>query len=205
MPRVVPSQVVELIDSMFPWAAHERQEYLPQTLGIRDAAKLAALVSIVEEVPSNLITLDAAHYTNLVCSVAAIKNALNLWPHQGGSYVFDRVPGLSDLNPVTLIRQALSLCPDEYPSPATAELTFVEEAELRTNLRTDISVANEALSNGQWKAATVLAGAALEALLLWALDKHPERSKAVEALLASNALAEKPNSDPKRWSLHDYI
>jgi hypothetical protein len=65
-----------------------------------------------------------------------------------------------------LIRRALAACPDESPAPETRELAFIEDTELRDGLRLDISAINRALSNSEWKAATVLAGSVVEALLL---------------------------------------
>ena len=54
----------------------------------------------------------------------------------------------------------------------TTELVFIPDAGLREGLRLDISTANQALANGEWKAATVLAGSVVEALLLWAVDQQ---------------------------------
>ena len=48
----------------------------------------------------------------------------------------------------------------------TAGLNFVTNAALRDRIRLDISAATSAYQNAEWKAATVLAGAAAEALLL---------------------------------------
>jgi hypothetical protein len=48
----------------------------------------------------------------------------------------------------------------------TGEPYFITVAELLANLRNDIGAIARALSNGEWKAATVLAGSAIEAVLL---------------------------------------
>jgi len=58
------------------------------------------------------------------------------------------------------LRDLLARCPDEAPSPSIAELSFIQDTNLRDSIRSDISAANRALHDGQWKAATVLAGAA---------------------------------------------
>jgi len=88
-------------------------------------------------------------------------------------------PG-SGLNPVTVVRQAMVRYPDELPSPQTASLSFVADQPLRHALRVDISSVNQALANGEWKAATVLAGSVIEALLMWALQ-DPARTAIVDA------------------------
>jgi hypothetical protein len=62
-------------------------------------------------------------------------------------------------------------------------------------IRLDISTATSALHNGEWKAATVLAGAAVEALLLWAIKNSSAFSK----------LASRPPGAPENWTLGQYI
>jgi hypothetical protein len=68
---------------------------------------------------------------------------------------------------ITGIRRALVACPDEYPPPVHAELTFIADADLREDLRLDIGAAERSLTAGEWKAASVLAGAVIETLLRW--------------------------------------
>jgi hypothetical protein len=60
----------------------------------------------------------------------------------------------------------------------------------------DLSDATSALHNGEWKASTVLAGAVVEALLLWAIQFDLTK-------LAS--LLSKPKGAPENWSLADLI
>jgi hypothetical protein len=64
------------------------------------------------------------------------------------------------------------------------------------------------LSNGEWKAATVLAGSAIEALLLWALPSKrspTDITNAVIALKSNGTLAGKQGSGPlDEWHLHEY-
>jgi hypothetical protein len=69
------------------------------------------------------------------------------------------------------------------------------------NIRLDMSAANNALSNGEWKASTVLAGAVIEALLLWAIEQQTPAS--LHSVLTS--LGRKLNSNPQKWFLSDYI
>jgi len=53
----------------------------------------------------------------------------------------------------------LDHCPDEAVSKATLGLEFVEDEDLRQDLRLDISAAEAASRNHEYKAATVIAGA----------------------------------------------
>jgi len=65
---------------------------------------------------------------------------------------------------------------------------------------------NRALSNGEWKAATVLAGSVIEALLLWALEQRPpaDISAGIAAAMSARALTREPDNDLERWDLHEY-
>ena len=98
------------------------------------------------------------------------------------------------------------------PAPATTELSFITDAGLRQNIRLDISAANSDLAQGEWKGATVLAGSATEALLLWALQDHEARNagslaSATTTLVGTKMLAQNPGPDPEGpgWHLLQYV
>jgi len=207
MPRVVPSQIVELIDKLFPEAKTQKEGKKEFRLSASHALQLAALLDLVQQIPSELIVLSPELYVEYRSSVAGIREFLERLRSQG-SYSVIRIPGLRHLNPVTLIRQALDACLDEYPSTGTSELNFIPDNELKESLRRDISAVNSALSNGEWKAATVLGGSVVEALLLWALQE--KRSKleitgAVKKLVASKTLDKNLGAILEKWSLHDFV
>jgi hypothetical protein len=52
---------------------------------------------------------------------------------------------------------------------------------LRAALHRDLGEVNHALSNGEWKAATVLAGSVVEALLLWALQNRRTEAEIIRS------------------------
>ncbi len=62
------------------------------------------------------------------------------------------------LSPITLIRQALAKCKDDFPVSSSSHLNFVPDNELRERLRLDIGTVETTFANLEWKAATVLAG-----------------------------------------------
>jgi hypothetical protein len=74
-------------------------------------------------------------------------------------------------------------------------------------LRNDVGAINRALSNGEWKAATVLGGSAAEALLLWALKQKPpsDVTNAIAALKAKGEFKTTPDSNLDRWNLYEFI
>jgi len=160
MPRVVPSQVVDVIDQLFPAAKNQKDTQQNRfSLSRSNQNELAAIIELVEQIPSELITLDQKDYTGLQLAITAIRNTIPTW--QLRDYGLDRIHGYGNLNPVTIIRNALSKCPDEGISKSTSDLSFILDHEFRKNLRLDISSANQAFQNGEWKAATVLAGVSI--------------------------------------------
>ena len=203
MPRVVPSQVVDLIDKLFPHARDEK-EGSPPGLSRENSMQVAAVLELIQQVPPELIILSADQYTEYVSSSAALKDLIEQW--RARDFAFHNIRGFRKHSPISLIRQALAICPDEFPAAGTAELTFITNADFRGGLRKDISGVNSALTNGEWKAATVLAGSVIEALLLWALQQSPpvDIQAAVKRLLG-NKFSKNPDKDLKKWVLHEYI
>ena len=171
MPRVVPSQVVDFIDKLFPNAAVEQPNNVPE-LTFTDLEKVAALIDLVTEVPAELLIMNATQYTEYVASVAAVKSRIRVWETKGNTQPIRLIAGLRTHGPVALIRQALTKCPDNFPAAGTTELNFMTDAPLRESLRLDISTISNTLANGEWKAATVVAGSVIEALLLWTLQQQ---------------------------------
>ena len=164
MTKVVPAQVVALIDHVYPSA--KSTPNMP--VYSADAAILAAIINLVDDIPVELLTISGADYTGLVVGLESMGAAIDRWNHHGT----DQPPRMHDgKSPVYLVRDALSKCPNERPAPGTTELAFITDTGLRESIRLDISSASETLHRSDFKAATVLAGSAIEALLLWSLQK----------------------------------
>jgi hypothetical protein len=207
MPRVIPSQLVAIIDKIFP---NPEQKTKPFVLGIDRAYQLAAIVDMADKIPSELVSIEGENYINYILSLASIRSAVNTWQSYGQGPDLHPISGLPNLNPVIILRNALSFCPDNFPAKGTTELKFIKDPQFRESLRIDISSANKAFINGEWKAATVLAGSIAEALLLWALqpiaNKNPKRIIAsIESLLKNEKIKRKLQSDLENWNLHPLI
>ncbi len=70
----------------------------------------------------------------------------------------------------TGLRRLMKQCHDELP-PAEPELPFIADADIRLGIEDRIHAAWTDFNAREWLGATVFAGAALEALLLWALKQ----------------------------------
>lgn len=199
MPRVVPNQVVELIDQFF---TNDRTTTQIR-VHIGATAHIAAVLAFVREIPSELLTLSGQDLSDYVVALAMIDRVQQLWIAGGGHWNLSDRRGVS---PIVLLRRALAKCPDEVPSPDTAELVFIADADLRESIRRDISAANQDMANAEWKGSTVLAGSATEALLLWGVQQKAEAvAAAIKALVAAGTLTQGPHSNPERWSFIELI
>ena len=196
--------------------ANSNSQILPLTPEIRGG--LLGLVELVRLIPDHLI-VDTDALTQITLSIEHIRTTvreseqrqlrdsalagetrLRPFVYPGG----DSPTG--GVNPVIAIRRALERCPDEAPAAGPGALSFIQDTELCQMLDTDIQSVRTALKNAEWKAATVLSGSVVEALLLWAIrlasvGPFPAASNAV----ASGRLARKPHSDVNKWHVLDYV
>lgn len=210
MPRVVPSQVVSLIDQLFPQyraGATERNLWFNHLLD--RCYGLQAILDLTDQIPPSLLVLNNHDYSVLVSSIAAIRMAIEHPQSHGHGFRVELPPigEFGNLNPIALVRDLLSKCPDSFPEPGTSELSFINDQTFRDNLRNDIGAINRALSGSEWKGATVLAGSVVEALLLWALQQRdPAEIKAsAGALFSNHTLSRNPPTDLEQWNLQEYI
>jgi hypothetical protein len=208
MPRVVPSQVREFIDNLPSYQAGQDATFVNfMNLGVPN---LSAIVDLVEQIPDELLTMDPTAYASLVRAKAQIRVAISERIADRQANVTPRSNPLHvAADPVRMIREALAKCPDESPAPGTSELKFVKDPDLKENLRNDFGAIERALSHGEWKAATVLAGSTIEALLLWDLQNRVQAQipGAVAALTANKTFTSQlsTNLEDRSWSLHHYI
>jgi hypothetical protein len=202
MPKVMPSQVVQTIDQLFAHAARGSGD---GQLQAGHSPGLTGVINLVKAIPPELISVPPDDFADLVLATSTIEYHLGVWTSRGPTGGMAPVKG-SDA--ISVIRRVLSKCPDEYPPPSTTKLVFIKDDELRENIRRDAGAANIALNNAEWKAATVLAGATIEALLHWRLQEPPldsgGRKIAIDVLVAAGK-CDQPNSDFDRWMLHHYI
>jgi hypothetical protein len=202
MPRVVPSQVVSFIDSI----ALSGDMFV--SLHTVESSLLFATVELSNQIPDELLTMDTAAYASLIQAKAQIAEILEIWTsNRKVGQNIQRFDFPIRKNPLANIRNALAECPDEAPAPGTSDLTFITDADFRANLRNDIGAINRALVNGEWKAATVLAGSAAESLLLWALKQRlpADIASAITALRESGGLTASPESNLEKWNLYELI
>lgn len=187
MPLVMPSQIVSIIESLFPTVADPHFQQDPLTgVDFKQTNVLKGIVNLIHQIPGELITIPGDQYAQLLIANTIIEEAL-ISMRTGKFNGFSR---LNKINPVAAIYNIMKMCSDEFPASSNSDLLFVTDIELRENILRDIGAIERGLRNAEWKAATVLSGAAIEALLLWKLTDQVKRGALV-----------RPSSDFERWSL----
>jgi hypothetical protein len=202
MIRVIPSHIVSVIEQLFPDVSNQSGFHLTSD---HEEAVLA-LLTLIDQLPDELLPSTPSEYNALMIGRAALRNAPSRWAVNHQEPVVS-TPGGYKMNPVQLLYKTLQQCPNEAPSPTTAELLFIQDHALREALRLDMSTACQALANGEWKAATVLAGSVVEALLLWGLQQHPEADyqKALDAVVSKKTVSRPRYASLEEWDFVHYI
>ena len=200
MSRVMPSQVVQTIDELFPHAARGGGD---GQLQAGHSPALTGIIILVKALPLELISVSSNNYADFVLATSTIEYHLGVWAARGNVGGMAPVKG-SDA--ISVIRRVLAECPDEFPPSATTELLFISEPKLRESIRSDLGAATRAFDNAEWKAATVLAGATIEAILLWKLQELDDIAvQAAANAVASAGKCDLPKPSLDRWKLHQYI
>jgi hypothetical protein len=168
---------------------------------------VAGILGLIDKIPDELITLGAEQYGEFVFSIEQIRHQVASWEGQDDP----RRPNyllcvIRKTSPIILIAHLLQKCPDQFPANSTSGLDFITETAFRDALRLDISDVNRAFANAEWKAATILAGSAIEALLLWSLKKHDQTAvfRAARDLTTGRTFQRKPPGDLDNWNLFQY-
>jgi hypothetical protein len=201
MPRVVPSQVVQVIDQLFPQAQKSRNT------AVLAGPQLTAVVAFARQIPPELLTFTGQDLSDYVVALEFMENTEQRTQALQRGF---QAPEYRETSVIVLLREALAKCPDEVPAPSTTELPFIADLALRDSIRRDISAANQDMANGEWKGATVLAGAATEALLLWAIQETKRLmpgkiEAATDTAKAAGTLGANLQSNPERWDFIELI
>jgi hypothetical protein len=198
MKNIYPTQVVAYVDEAFPWPK-AGGSLKDGTIPVDDqmwGPLFVTLVEMVERIPPELLPADQRR-VSLMIATTQLKGLLDVKQGLRAS-LRTTTPGIGLGDPVTHIRAALIGLSDQVVSTGTTTLGFLNDPDLAESLRADISVASSALRNGEWKAATVLSGSVIEALLLWALQ-----TAHASAIEAQGIGPKKKSLD--QWELGDYI
>ena len=202
---MLPSQIVQFIQNEFSAGelAGSIQLY-PQVCG-----RLNALIRLIDGLPNAVLPSDAAQFCQFLKSLESIRVAVKMAELQTDRSATGigppslRPDGGGQSSPVFVVQQILAKCPDESPPLNSAELLFVTDSAIRDGLLQDLEASRSALLNAEWKAATVLAGSLVEALLLWAIRQ--KNLAEIQSAVQTTKLPKSTPSDTLEWNLNQYL
>jgi hypothetical protein len=163
------------------------------------ATQCTAVIALLDAIPSRLLSaLATEDRTKLVVARGALSSQIEDSP---ASFPLSRITPYGH-TALWIIGDVLGKCPDELPDQKFKVLEFIKDDDLRASIELDLSAAHSALANSEFKASTVMAGSAIEALLLWALKD--DRIYGAGKLLGFTPY---PSGAPDmdRWMLDTYI
>lgn len=214
MPRITPALVAGFIDASFPELVERG------TLGTLDQGSLqvvGTLVAMIDRLDEAMLAgLSGDQYRDIVISTEYLRTTLNRWqypPTPGrGPYSVGPFHPLANRHPVVVVRDIMRAAPQEPIAVVQPRLAFLNDPELQNSIATDVASAEAAMADGRYKNACVMAGAAVEALLLWAVQRRTsaDHQAALARAQARRTQANRPtipaiDADPRRWSLEQYI
>lgn len=211
MARVVPSLAVRTIEAAFPSLADgtSSDTYLEQS----HAPSVALILDVVDQIPTDLRPTNATDLTTFVAACGAMRGALLSWSgggHPAHAATLRSSPVFGGKHPIAALVLVLRDCPDEAANSEITALAAINDLAAREDIRIDMANAHRALGNGEFKAATVLAGSVIEALLLWRIQQKSDAEiDAALAVVSVTLKAAGKKTPDKRgieyWHLSDFI
>jgi len=201
--RVTPRQVIDFIDKRYPGAKTGSHHALDD-LRKDEQPYLEVILDLISHLPPELVVLTPDDQLRFLIATAGIRAYFKKWLNHDnklGTYA-----GLDNKHVVVVIREVLSSCPEEAPTKGAAPLPFIRDRVFRRMLHLDISSAQRAFANGEWKAATVLAGSIIEALLLWKMSRFskPKVQSAVLSAASKAAARGEKFIQPKKDDINEW-
>lgn len=185
---IPPSEIRNFIERFFP----DRNQGVP----VEWAGLLSAVADMVDDLDPTMLPTDSNMRAELIAAVNLIRFKVISWSSMGGGARNpDRLPGFKE-TPIGTIYRILEHCSDTVVPKDIPGLEFIDDNEYRQQLCRDLAEVESSINRGQWKAATVLGGALIEALLLEKLVSEP---------YTTTPHYKKKKKDPNDWNLFDCL
>lgn len=178
---LLPCDLADMIEKLFAEVGLSRSV----TFRRSDKSRIGVLLRLVDQLdPGVPSSLPSTEQLELLQAIEDVRSAHASWQAGEGEPLLPR--SRSDgtrVDPVTALRDGLRRCPDLSAAASPHALGFLGDAPRAALLRADLASVERLHALREWKAATVLAGSVLEALLL-------ERVSRVDGTRLAAAVAE---------------
>jgi hypothetical protein len=214
MPRITPALIADFIEESFD-ELRDRGG-----LGTVDQGSLQTIgivVAMLDRLDDGVLAgLPLQQYRDTVVATEYLRTTVSRWqypqPAGRGHYAIVPFQPLGNRHPVVVIRDVMRAAPEEPIAAVQPRLAFLRDPPLQESIATDVASAESALVDGRYKNACVMSGAAIEALLLWAVHRRNQgdhqaafgRAQTRRALENRQPLGAVV-TDPRRWTLEQYI
>ncbi len=183
--RVLPSEVVQGIELLIGAKSTDIDD---RRLKSHYLAEVNSILTLVNDVPTELVDLPFNDYLELTQCRSALAAAAGGWVVGDVQRVAKAVGGK---DAVERIRLLMKRCQDKLPPPEP-ELPFVDEDD-RPDIQSLMTTAWRNFETHDWLGSTTFGGAAMEAVILWALKKtkpNVPRKKHLDDLYLHDLIAE---------------
>src|SRR5262245_45048657 len=162
---VRPSQIKTEIERFFAPAVVPEVDY-DFMIDSRHAGFVRHLVELLRRINPDLLegALEAIDQGRWLWGITAMDQQCALWTggHKESLYKIAQLGG----HPVLVAYELVKKLPDDAKPKAASRLLWIVDVALRESIARDIDSMERHLREEEWKSATVLAGATIEAILL---------------------------------------
>jgi CheY-like chemotaxis protein len=133
MPRVVPSQIVALIDRILSGIPDQG----PGPGFPLQAPKISAVIDLASELPDEFLVLSMDEYMGYYVGILRLKELLNWWQNQPSAPALNLRAVKAAAQSLSSVRALLAKCPDEMPSTDIRDAGMGVNSERKTILVVD--------------------------------------------------------------------
>ena len=204
MGKVVPSQIIEFIDTALPSVKEAQEKKVDIKLWHQQIGFIRGLSDLISQLDDHLLP-GGTDYVFLVAATSEIRAKLEAWT-RGERGSLEKMSGHKE-NPVVIIRRILEQCPDSAVPLSITGLEFISDPTYRDRLRAELASVEKLFESRQWKTTMVLAGSLMEALLCDQIlgKTASEITAAVTALISRKDVKQTLGPDPLNWHLPEYL
>lgn len=206
MARVVPSDIVKYLDNVLPVVA--TPERRKQRFSVNSKAQpglIQSVAALLRELDETVLPQKPEDYVKFVAAREAIESTART-AETGLSVTLDKLAGFEAQNPIAIVREILGECRDDAIPASTTDMAFITDPIYREMLRRDLAAIEVFLNNRQWKAAMVIGGSLIEALLCFTLEnRQKDALDALKTLRQRGDLPKNTSEDLNWWHLKEYV